>query len=353
MYEQTWFERLEFELNPLDVRPNPALIGLEEAEDQVTNHILKGEICFLNGLTGTGKTSLLKRLQDKLKDHSFIYLDAQDLPEVFNLEEELKKKRSFFDKITFKKFPSKKPVLIIDEFQATDPNLILEARGKWENQTQQMIKSIVIAQISKHLANCTDAFRERIGHRIIELPTLDDAQMKQILQKRLDNPKTNINYSHRLSAEALDLIIKSADGNPRRLLEYADMIFDFHHRSFGENNPVARNTYYITGHAAKEILSLNKVAVQGFTPGKTQVSREGGEDFGKLFTPNQQKVIGMLMLRERAGMDDICKELNITRNLAKKELKALKRKNAVVSTIERDNVFYDVTPRLKRMAVKE
>ncbi len=353
MYDQPWYERLEFEANPLDVRPNVALIGLEEAEEQVSNHIVKGEICFLNGLTGTGKTSLLKRLQNKHVDHSFIYLDAQDLPDSFNLEEELKKKRSFFDKITFKKFPSKKPVLIIDEFQATDPNLILEARGKWESQNSQVIKSIVIAQISKHLANCTDAFRERIGHRVVELPTLDDEQMKLILLKRLDNPKTNINYAHRLSHEAMDMIIKSADGNPRRLLEYADMIFDFHHRSFGENNPITRNTYYITGHAAKEILNLNKVAVQGFTPGKTQVSREGMEDFGKVFTPNQQKLLGMLMLHERTSMDDICKELNINRNLAKKEIKTLKRKNAVISIIDKDKVFYDVAPRLKRMTVKE
>ena len=130
----TWYEKLKFDTNPLDARPNPNLVGLDEEAERLKNHILKEELCFLNGLTGSGKTSLLLKVQNELKQYKFVYLDAQDLPGDFNLEEELKKNMSFFDRITFRQFPRKKPVLLIDEFQSTNPNLILEARGKWENQ---------------------------------------------------------------------------------------------------------------------------------------------------------------------------------------------------------------------------
>jgi len=89
-----WFQALGFKENPLDLRPDPRLVGLEVQEALLKNHILKEDICFLNGLTGSGKTSLLKKIQKDMKGHAFIYLDAQDLPRNFNLEEEIKGKKS-------------------------------------------------------------------------------------------------------------------------------------------------------------------------------------------------------------------------------------------------------------------
>ena len=190
---KTWYEELGFDTNPLDTRPNPDLVGLDEEAERLKNHILKEELCFLNGLTGSGKTSLLLKIQNELRGHKFIYLDAQDLPKDFNLEEELKGKRSFFDKITFKQFPRKKPILLIDEFQSTNPNLILEARGKWESQ-ERKIKSIVIAQISKYLDNVSDSFKDRLGSRIVTLKQLDDFDMRKVLEKRLYNEQNKNNY---------------------------------------------------------------------------------------------------------------------------------------------------------------
>jgi len=187
----TWYEELKFDTNPLDTRPNSNLVGLDKETEKLKNHILKEELCFLNGLTGSGKTSLLLKIQNELKRYKFIYLDAQDLPPDFNLEQELKKKRSFFDKITFKQFPRKKPVLLIDEFQSTNPNLILEARGKWESQDRK-IKSIVITQISKYLNNVSDSFKDRLGNRIMTLKPIDDFDMRKVLKNRLYNKKTKI-----------------------------------------------------------------------------------------------------------------------------------------------------------------
>jgi len=218
MGEKTWYERLGFKDNPLDVRPNPRLVGLEAEEERLVNHIRKGEICFLNGPTGSGKTSMLRRVQARLKNHSFIYLNAEDLPEGFNLSQEILGKRGFFERITFKKYPKKKPVLLIDEFQATDSNLILEAKGKWEENKR--IKGVVIAQISRQLSNVSGSFRDRLGKRIINFKSLEPDEMREVLKVRLTHEKDGTNYFEKLSDETVNLLVSCADSTPRRLLEY-------------------------------------------------------------------------------------------------------------------------------------
>lgn len=320
----TWYTELKFDENPLDIRPNPNLVGLEEEENQLINHIQKEEICFLNGLTGSGKTSLLQKIQKQLKNYSFIYLDAQDLPPNFNLEEELKKKRNFFDKITFREYPRKKPILIVDEFQATDPRLILEAKSKWENPVDKKIKSVIIAQISKFLKNVSGSFKERLGNRIIVLRTLDEDEMKEILKKRLYNHKTKINYVNKLSRDALNLLVKCADGNPRRLLEYSDMVFDFHYRRFGKNNPIIKGKDYVVSYyAVREILEVNNVKIK--RPAKEE-RRAELFTFDKIFSKEEQKILRFLLNKGVATSADVAKKFKININAVRRKISPLKNK---------------------------
>jgi hypothetical protein len=348
----TWFEQLGFKENPLDVRPSPLLVGLERQEEQLVNHILKGEVCFLNGLTGSGKSSMLMRVQKNLKNHSFIYLDAQELPKNFDLEEELKKKRNFFDRITLKEFPSKTPVLIIDEFQATDKNIILDARAKWENPNEKRIKSIIIAQISKYLKNVTPAFKERLGSRIIELPTLDDEEMKEILKLRLEN-KRGANYYNKLHNEALNLLVACADGNPRKLLEYADMIFDFHYRKFKDNNPLLLNrTYMVTYWGAKEILELQKVNVNAYVYLEKEEKKRRLEAFEKRFSKDEQDWLIFLMTGSKS-IEELANEFKVSEGIASSRIRDLKARDAVVRAGKKNKKqLWQASPHVKRLRVR-
>ena len=347
----TWYEQLGFKENPLDVRPSPLLVGLERQEEQLVNHILKGEICFLNGLTGSGKSSLLLRVQKNLKNHAFVYLDAQELPKSFNLEEEIKNKRNFFDRITFKQYPSKTPVLIIDEFQATDKNLILEARAKWENPEEKRIKSIIIAQISKYLKNVTPAFKERLGSRIIELPTLDDEEMKDILKLRLQIRGTN--YYNKLHNEALNLLVACADGNPRKLLEYTDMLFDFHYRKFKDNNPLLVNkTYMVTYWGAKEILELNKVNVNAYVYLEKEDKKRRMEAFEKRYSKDEQDWLIFMMTGSKT-IDEMCKEFKVSESTASPRIRYLKIRGAVVRAGKKNKKqLWQASPHVKRLRVR-
>ncbi len=351
----TWYKQIGFEDNPLDSRPNPKLIGLAEEEEQLKNHIFKEEMCFLNGLTGSGKTSLLKRIQESMKDYSFVYLDADALPRGFDLMGVIKNKRSFLDKITFKTFPTKKPVLIIDEFQATDPNLILEARSNWENPNEKRIKSIVIAQISSQLRNVTGSFKDRLGNRNITLRQLDNDEMKKILKIRLEDKKNNTNYYDRLSEDAVNLLVNITDGNARRLLEYTDMIFDFHFRRFGDINPVAKKADYVVSYyAAKEILDVNGINVEGFdTKGDKVSGIRRTVSFEKLFKIPEQNALRCLAKEGSMTSDGLAKTLNIPLTKSKDLIKLLRNKDAIIKAgREGRKVKWQITQSTKRIMVK-
>ncbi|MFP4403312.1 MAG: AAA family ATPase [Candidatus Woesearchaeota archaeon] len=347
----TWYSELGFKNNPLDIRPNPNLIGLEKQEKQLKNHILKEEICFLNGLTGCGKSSLLLKVQKTLKKHTFIYLDAQELPTNFNLEEELKKKRNFFDKITFQKFPKKKPVLIIDEFQSTNPNLILQARASWENPIKRKIKSIVIAQISKYLTNVSDSFKERLGSRIVVLNTLDEDEMINIIKKRLDKNKKKI--SEKIEHEALLFIAKCSGNNPRRMLEYVDELFDFHHRKFNDKNPILKDGYKITYYGAKEILGLDKVLVDGFAKENKEIENSNELNFDNELNEKELEILKIIN-KKPITINELSNILNTSKSNISKHIKILKRKKCIIYAGKKDRFKkWQISPSTKRILVKE
>ena len=348
-----WYKALGFNENPLDLRPNINLVGLEVQEKLLMNHIKKEEICFLNGLTGSGKTSLLKKIQKEMKDYSFIYLDAQDIPTDFNLEDAIKGKKTFLDRLTLRDFPKKIPVLIIDEFQETDKNLILEARGKWENKDNKKIKSIVICQISKRLKNVTPAFKERLGNRHVTLRTLDDDEMKEILKIRLNNKKENFNYYYKLEEEAINLLVDLADGNPRRLLEYTDLIFDFHYQKFDKINPITKEKYKITFWGAKEILTLNKINVESYIYKDKTKKERNSEMFERMFNKEQQKILKYFMTGPKT-INEFAEFFKISKSKANKISNKLKKKKALVNAGKKDRkLLWQTAQHIKRLTVNE
>jgi energy-coupling factor transporter ATP-binding protein EcfA2 len=347
----TWFNQLKFKENPLDIRPSTILIGLREEEDRLKNHIQKGEVCFINGLTGSGKTSLLKKTQNVMKNHEFIYLDAHDLPKNFNIEDELKSKKSFFDKITFKEYPKKSPVLIIDEFQETDRNLVLKIRSKWENPINKRIQSIIFAQISHHLHNVTDSFKERIGNRTITLQPLDAENLKRMFNERLRLKK--INYGERLTDDALNLLIYTSGGNPRRFLEQADLVFDFHFHKFKDINPILKEDYRINHYAVREILELSNINCEGFKSDESELKKKKTADtFDTYFTPVEKKLLAFLINKGPSTYSQIALGIKVKKNNVKKVINTLKKKNGVKLEGRTDQGYlWDASPHTKRMTV--
>ena len=243
-------------------------------------------------------------------------------------------------------------MLIIDEFQATDPELILEARAKWENSNERKIKSIVIAQISPHLYNVTPAFKERLGNRIITLRPLDDDEMKEILKRRLFNPKTKINYYNKLDEEAVKLLVACADGNPRRLLEYTDYVFDFHFNKFGKINPMLVNEYKVTYWGVKEILELHNINTNAYMPEKEKRRIEKNISFEERFTKSQQNVLKFLMTGPKT-MEEIQEWFKYSKSKTKKILKELRDDGSIIPAGKKGKKrLWQIAPHVKIITVK-
>ena len=339
----TWYHQLGFNKNPLDYRPNINLIGLKDEELQIINHVKKEEICFINGLTGSGKTSMLKRIQKKLaKEYKFMYLDAHDLPLDFDLEKELSKKRSFFDMLALRKYPKQKPVLIIDEFQSTDPDLVLKVRSKWEDPDKRKIRSIIIAQISKKLNNVSDSFKERIGSRVVNLRPLKDEELVVLLNMRLNNKRKRINYAKQLSSEAVEMLVNTSGGNPRRLLEYADLIFDYHYNKFKKLNPLRNKDYSINQHLTKQILEENGVLIKNIEQ----------SEFEKVFSVFERHIIEFLAEKERTK-EEVTEQLKLSSKAVSKALSKLEEDDYITPRTINGNTFYTITQRTNRLMVNE
>ena len=88
-----WYKQYGWKENPFSIKTNTGLIGLEAKKVELLNYIKSGDICFLNGPTGVGKTSLLKWLEKNLKHHKIIYIDAAGIQENFSLSQYLKKEK--------------------------------------------------------------------------------------------------------------------------------------------------------------------------------------------------------------------------------------------------------------------
>ncbi|MBI4447718.1 AAA family ATPase [Candidatus Woesearchaeota archaeon] len=347
--EKNWYIDFDFEHNPLDIRPNPDVVGLDSEEKRIINYIHAGEVCFVNGLTGSGKTSLLQKVRERLTDFSFIYLNAEDLPQDFNLEEEFRKKKTFLEKITFRSLPQKKAVLVIDEFQATDPNLLIDVEKKFESKNKWPIQAVVVAQIQTRLKNVSNPLRKKLKKHIIATKLLNDELIKEVLRRRLYNKKTDTNLYHKLSPDAVNLLVMCADGSVRRLLEYADMVFDFHQTKFGKNNPLVKTSdYKVIGPGVEEILALNGINVKGFLNKKEQPATT----FEKKFSEKEQKMMKFLLAYGPLSTRRLAKRFNFSENKARRVLAEFKNRNLVIlGAMKGKQPLWELSNHAKRLMV--
>ena len=203
-----WYKFYGFKENPFYVKSNSLVLGLEKEKKQLINYIIGGNICFLNGEAGSGKTSLLKWTKENLKGHTIVYIDAESTDEFFNLYDYMKMHKSFLQ--FYRVFP-KKIVILLDEANTADENLKKALKIAWE---EGIIKSVVITQI-QDLDNLSQAFKSRIGERKIELKPMPLTEIYNLIDKRTrgKNPFTE---------DAIALIAETADYTPRKVLELCE-----------------------------------------------------------------------------------------------------------------------------------
>ena len=197
--------------NPFSVKANPNVVGFSQEKGLLIQYIKNGDVCFLTGPVGIGKTSLLLWLKNNLNPHNVFYIDAADIEKGFGIKEFLKKSRKGFD--IFRTYP-KNTVVLLDESQDCDYELQKALKLHWDHGH---IKSIVITQINQ-LENFSDSFKDRIGKRIIKLGKLNKPDAINLINLRIRNKKL-------FDEKAIEKIIEVADYIPRKILEFCELVY--------------------------------------------------------------------------------------------------------------------------------
>ena len=208
-----WYKSFGWEENPFFIKTSTELVGLDERKKELINYILSNDICFLNGPTGVGKTSLLKWVKENLKNHKVIYLDAAGIDKNFSLTTYLKKHNSFFNKLFKNNFP-KNIVVLLDESQDCDEELIKALKLHWDHNH---IKSIVITQINPKLTKFSESFKHRVGKRIVILGQLSKSEGYDLVKLRTGDKNP-------FEVTAIEAILEHSNFIPRKILEACEIV---------------------------------------------------------------------------------------------------------------------------------
>lgn len=182
---QKWYETLEIYENPFE--PNPLkdiereLIGKEEETKEIIYRIISGNMLFIQGMSGSGKTALLKKAIDKFKGKGkVIYVDSRLINKKLNIENLLQKTKSLPRKILGKQ-PTGMILLIDNVEELTARN---NERIKYYFD-QNYLKAVIFTGESYEKATLSDSIRSRIGNRIIYLTPLTNDEVISAVKDRL------------------------------------------------------------------------------------------------------------------------------------------------------------------------
>ncbi len=295
-----WWQHYGFESNPLDIRPNDNVLGLEDIERQVTNSIESGEIFLLYGPIGCGKTSLALKILKKLRNkYNFIYINAEEesSPNIRKLVENVMYKKYLF----FKVRDQKPIVLIIDEFQNLNEAAIKCVKALYD---ARKVHSLFLIQVSENV-NAPPSFTNRIYRKIyLEFP--DEETIVEIV-------KTRLNEKIEVDEKFLRELIKKNDRCVRSvLIELNKILSELEHPLEGVLN--------------KELLETKEDKVEALK-----------------ISPQQEKILEKL-ISNKLTVKQLAELTSLPYNTVSKQVSRLVERGLLIRVEENKKVYYEINP---------
>lgn len=211
-----WQSAYGWKTNPFDIKPNPELVGVEEAKQRLMEHATSGDACHLYGDLGLGKTSLLFWLKGQMKDYTPVYLNSAYYRHPQQLELKLQGSRSLADRLLLRKFPSKRFVLLIDEAQNLDEKVAEVIKALYD---EDKVSSCVFASVGSKLENLPTSLLSRIGRRRLQLKKLTMEQGLTLIKTRLKGLSSPF-----ASESVISELINRGNHEPRKILELCGIV---------------------------------------------------------------------------------------------------------------------------------
>jgi replication-associated recombination protein RarA len=291
-----WWKEYGFSKNPLDIRPNENLVGVDDIIKKVKDSIINGEIFLLYGPIGSGKTSLAFKIKRDLSDdYNVIYINGEyekdkDIDEII---EENK-----YIKFLFFKFENKLPiVLILDEYYNFPEDLSKKLKYLYDNK---IVHSIMLIQPSPQVMNATLSFLNRL-YRKIEMKFPPEDEILKLINKKL---KGRINIDEKI----LRNLIRRNNNNVRQI--------------FIELNNLLEEGIDNINKELEEIKNLE----------------------GDIKLSNTQKRILEILYKNKMSSKEISKILNLPRNTVSKYLNKMHKQGILLREINNNEYIYSINP---------
>ena len=214
--ESLWFKKYGFFSNPFSIKPAPfdfKVIGQDKILEDLYYKVPNGNMAFIEGKFGNGKSTILKHLINKLRgERKVIYFACNRIDKDLDIEKLLIGKYGFWGRL-FKVHP-KDMLVLLDEAQDLTPENTQRIKYFFD---QGNIKSVVFTGVSYERCNLHESIKDRIGKDVLKLRELSDDEAILLIRNRIG--ETNL-----MSDEIVKKLWKLSNKNPRRLLQYSDMV---------------------------------------------------------------------------------------------------------------------------------
>jgi len=327
-----WFEAFGWSDNPFKIQPDPEhIVGFIDMRTRILTYIHSRDPFLVIGPTGAGKTTLLKWIE-KQKPNS-VYINFLDGIDKNNLKKQID--GGFWSKF-FGFFTGKKEkIVLMDEIQEMNPEIAKWLRRRFDDMK---VYSMVMATINPNLNNLEDAFKDRIGDRIVTVRKLTEEEAFKIVRQRIfshgkHNPFTD---------DALKRIFEISGYSPRKILEKCEACCI---------QAVRDNMEYINRDFVDRMFGMEPPVVSG-PERKSNV---------KKISPVQQKILKILSAGSFTT-SDIAKKLGVSRASIAKQLsrlslktdkELLKKKGVISPLVKTANdgrpVLYELTEEGKKL----
>jgi replication-associated recombination protein RarA len=291
-----WWKKYGFSKNPLDIRPNEDLVGVDDIIKKVKDSIINGEIFLLYGPIGSGKTSLAFKIKRDLSDrYNVIYINGEYERDK-DLEEIIEKNK--YNKFLFFKFENKLPiVLILDEYYNFPEDVSKKLKYLYDNR---IVYSIMLIQPSPQIMNATLSFLNRL-YRKIEMKFPPEDEILKLINKKL---KGKINIDVRI----LRNLIRKNNNNVRQIfIELSNLL------EGGIDN---------INKELEEIKNLEN----------------------EIKLSNTQKMILEILYKNKMSSKDISRILNLPRNTVSKYLNKMYKQGILIREVDNNEYIYSINP---------
>jgi len=213
---ETWYNQLGFYNNPFMIKPaayHDRILGSNGLVDEVIDKIRSGNVLFIDGDYGSGKTTILKRVIHEFGGKKrVVYYSCNRSENGLDVQRLAKGGRSFLQKI-FGVQPNNM-ILLLDEVQDISRS---DSEALYKSFDDKTFKSIVFVGKDFKKVELNNELKNLIGSNVIRMKSLNDDTAVEFIRARIGNLRI-------IPDSVIKLINKKADGNPRRLLKSCEEV---------------------------------------------------------------------------------------------------------------------------------